>query len=89
MFILRGDARTYNLPPSAGGPHGLFEESWTSSALAAGAVAWRNLACLPDQWERCEMSTPFPLGPWTIEPLNASNVWKKFAARRNNMGSSR
>ncbi len=38
MFIIRGDARTYNLPPSPEVPTVYLKKAWTSSALAAGLL---------------------------------------------------
>jgi formate dehydrogenase iron-sulfur subunit len=38
MFIVRGDPRTYNLPPSPEVPTVYLKKSWRSSALAAGLL---------------------------------------------------
>jgi formate dehydrogenase iron-sulfur subunit len=38
MFIVRGDPRTYNLPPRAEVPTVYLKKAWTSSALAAGLL---------------------------------------------------
>jgi formate dehydrogenase iron-sulfur subunit len=38
MFILRGDARTYNLPPAPEVPTVYLKKSWAASALAAGLL---------------------------------------------------
>jgi formate dehydrogenase iron-sulfur subunit len=38
MFILRGDARTYNLPPNPEVPTMYLKKGWTSAALAAGLL---------------------------------------------------
>jgi formate dehydrogenase iron-sulfur subunit len=38
MFIVRGDPRTYNLPPNPVVPTQYLKKSWTSSALAAGLL---------------------------------------------------
>ena len=38
MFIVRGDPRTYNLPPNPVVPTQYLRKSWTSSALAAGLL---------------------------------------------------
>ena len=38
MFIVRGDARTYNLPPAPEVPTVYLKKSWTASALAAGLL---------------------------------------------------
>jgi formate dehydrogenase iron-sulfur subunit len=38
MFILRGDPRTYNLPPNPEIPTIHLKRAWTSSALAAGVL---------------------------------------------------
>ena len=38
MFIVRGDPRTYNLPPAPDVPTVYLKKSWRSSALAAGLL---------------------------------------------------
>lgn len=38
MFILRGDPRTYNLPPKAEVPTIYLKRGWTASAIAAGML---------------------------------------------------
>jgi len=38
MFIIRGDPRTYNLPPSPEVPTVHLKKAWTSSAIAAGLL---------------------------------------------------
>jgi formate dehydrogenase iron-sulfur subunit len=38
LFIIRGDARTYNLPPAPEVPTIYLKKAWTSSALAAGLL---------------------------------------------------
>ena len=38
MFIVRGDPRTYNLPPSPEVPTVYLKKAWTSSAIAAGLL---------------------------------------------------
>jgi formate dehydrogenase iron-sulfur subunit len=38
MFILRGDPRSYNLPPKPEVPTIYLKKAWTSSALAAGLL---------------------------------------------------
>lgn len=38
MFILRGDPRTYNLPPNPEVPTMYLKKGWTSAALAAGLL---------------------------------------------------
>jgi formate dehydrogenase iron-sulfur subunit len=38
MFILRGDPRSYNLPPQPEVPTVYLKRAWTSSALAAGLL---------------------------------------------------
>lgn len=38
IFIVRGDSRSYNLPPKADVPTIYLKKSWTSSALAAGLL---------------------------------------------------
>jgi formate dehydrogenase iron-sulfur subunit len=38
MFILRGDPRTYNLPPAPEVPTVYLKKAWTSSAIAAGLL---------------------------------------------------
>jgi hypothetical protein len=39
LFILRGDARQYNLPPKPEVPAKYLKAGWTSSAVAAGVLA--------------------------------------------------
>jgi formate dehydrogenase iron-sulfur subunit len=43
MFILRGDARTYNLPPNPEVPTMYLKKGWTSAALAAGLLVGGTL----------------------------------------------
>jgi formate dehydrogenase iron-sulfur subunit len=38
MFILRGDPRTYNLPPKPEVPTVYLKKGWTSAAVAAGVL---------------------------------------------------
>jgi formate dehydrogenase iron-sulfur subunit len=38
LFVLRGDARAYNLPPHPEVPTRLLRRSWTSAAIAAGVL---------------------------------------------------
>jgi formate dehydrogenase iron-sulfur subunit len=38
FFIVRGDPRTYNLPPSPEVPTTYLKKSWRSSAIAAGLL---------------------------------------------------
>jgi formate dehydrogenase iron-sulfur subunit len=38
IFIIRGDPRSYNLPPSPEVPGAYLKKAWTSSAVAAGAL---------------------------------------------------
>ena len=38
FFIVRGDARTYNLPPAPEVPTTYLKKSWRSSAIAAGLL---------------------------------------------------
>ena len=38
LFIVRGDPRTYNLPPSPEAPTVYLKKSWTASAVAAGLL---------------------------------------------------
>ena len=38
MFIVRGDARTYNLPPAPDVPTVYLKKAWRSSAIAAGVL---------------------------------------------------
>src|SRR5262249_15890398 len=50
MFIVRGDPRTYNLPPAPEVPTVYLKKSWRSSALAAGLLLGGTLlAFLADQ----------------------------------------
>jgi formate dehydrogenase iron-sulfur subunit len=44
MFIIRGDPRSYNLPPSAEVPTTYLKKAWTSSAIAAGLLLGGTLA---------------------------------------------
>ncbi len=39
MFIVRGEAERYNLPPAPEVPTALLKRSWSSAALAAGLMA--------------------------------------------------
>jgi formate dehydrogenase iron-sulfur subunit len=49
MFIIRGDSRTYNLPPAPDVPTVYLKKSWRSSAIAAGVLlAGTLLAFLAD-----------------------------------------
>ena len=49
IFILRGDPRTYNLPPTPRVPGEYMKAGWTSAAIAAGAMlAGALLAFLGD-----------------------------------------
>jgi formate dehydrogenase iron-sulfur subunit len=38
LFIIRGDPRTYNLPPSPEIPTVYLKKAWTSSAIGAGLL---------------------------------------------------
>jgi formate dehydrogenase iron-sulfur subunit len=38
MFIVRGDPRSYNLPPAPEVPTVYLKKAWTSSAVAAGLL---------------------------------------------------
>jgi formate dehydrogenase iron-sulfur subunit len=38
MFIVRGDPRTYNLPPAPEAPGAHLQDGWRSAAIAAGAM---------------------------------------------------
>jgi hypothetical protein len=38
MFVLRGDPRTYNLPPKPEVPTIYNRKAWTPSAIGAGAL---------------------------------------------------
>ena len=52
MFILRGDARIYNLPPKPEVPTVYLNKAWTSSALAAGLLLAGSLLAfllMPDK----------------------------------------
>ena len=46
MFIIRGDPRTYNLPPSPQVPTIYLKKGWRSSALAAGLLLGGTLLAL-------------------------------------------
>ena len=55
MFILRGDPRSYNLPPRPEVPTVYLKEAWTSSALAAGLLLAGSLLAFlafPDKSRR-------------------------------------
>src|SRR5229473_4584661 len=43
FFLVRGDARAYNLPPKPEVPTTLLEAGWSAAALAAGAIALGSL----------------------------------------------
>ena len=43
FFLVRGDARQYNLPSSPQVPTTLLREGWTAAAVAAGAIALGSL----------------------------------------------
>jgi hypothetical protein len=43
MFIVRGDARQYNLPPKPEVPTTYLKAGWTSSAIAAGMLVVGSL----------------------------------------------
>jgi len=43
FFLIRGDARAYNLPPKPEVPTTLLEAGWSAAALAAGAIALGSL----------------------------------------------
>lgn len=50
LFIVRGDSRTYNLPPSPEVPTVYLKKSWRSSAIAAGLLLGGTLlAFLSDE----------------------------------------
>jgi formate dehydrogenase iron-sulfur subunit len=44
MFLIRGDARAYNLPPKPEVPTSLLPQAWTAAGIAAGAMALASLA---------------------------------------------
>jgi formate dehydrogenase iron-sulfur subunit len=44
FFLVRGDARAYNLPPKPEVPTSLLKESWSAAAVAAGVIAIASLA---------------------------------------------
>src|SRR5438874_2675103 len=44
FFLVRGDARAYNLPPKPEVPTTLLRESWGSAAIAAGVIAIASFA---------------------------------------------
>jgi formate dehydrogenase iron-sulfur subunit len=43
LFLLRGDPRTYNLPPNPEVPTTYLKKGWQSAAVAAGAVLGATL----------------------------------------------
>jgi len=44
FFLVRGDARAYNLPPKPEVPTALLKESWGAAAVAAGVIALASFA---------------------------------------------
>src|SRR3989440_6000603 len=44
FFLVRGDARAYNLPPKPEVPTRLLREAWGSAAVAAGVIAIASFA---------------------------------------------
>ena len=44
FFLVRGDARAYNLPPKPEVPTTLLKQSWSAAAVAAGAMVGLSLA---------------------------------------------
>ena len=44
FFLVRGDARAYNLPPKPEVPTTLLREAWGSAAIAAGVIAIASFA---------------------------------------------
>ncbi len=53
MFIVRGDVRTYNLPPKPEVPTVYLKKAWRSSAIAAGLLLGGTLlAFLADGRDR-------------------------------------
>jgi len=44
FFLVRGDARAYNLPPKPEVPTTLLKESWSAAAVAAGVIAVASFA---------------------------------------------
>jgi formate dehydrogenase iron-sulfur subunit len=44
FFLVRGDARAYNLPANPQAPRALLGAAWKSAATAAGAIALASLA---------------------------------------------
>ena len=44
MFIVRGDARAYNLPPKPEVPTIYLKKAWTSSAIGAAVLLGGTLA---------------------------------------------
>ena len=49
FFIVRGDARSYNLPPNPQVPTVLLTQSWSAAAVAAGAIAAASLVAFAFQ----------------------------------------
>ena len=43
FFIVRGDARAYNLPPNPQVPTALLKQSWSAAAVGAGAIVAASL----------------------------------------------
>ena len=43
FFIVRGDARNYNLPPNPQVPTVLLKQSWSAAGIAAAAIAGASL----------------------------------------------
>ena len=52
MFIVRGDPRTYNLPPAPEVPTSYLKKSWRSSAIAAGLLLGGTLLAFLSDLER-------------------------------------
>ena len=44
FFLVRGDARAYNLPPKPEVPTSLLKASWSAAGIAAGVIAIASLA---------------------------------------------
>src|SRR5207253_3221351 len=78
MFIVRGDPRSYNLPPKPEVPTIYLKKGWTSSAIGSGLLLARNLRGpgkfrfifswearleLPP-WSARSQTTPVPIAAW-------------------------
>ena len=79
IFILRGDPRTYNLPPTPEVPTVYLKKAWTSSAVAAGLLLGGTLlAFLFDGGNQDERSRACP----SRQPLDLEREHRLDEIRR-------